>query len=215
MRTALLLNSAVREASTALFANNARPSGILTLPAGAKKDQVETVKDTWRARHEGARAGGIAVVTGEVTFSAIAMPADDAEFVAARKLSATEIARAFRLPPWMIGAEDGGSMTYSNVEQQMLAFVMYSLRPWLTAIEQALTADRDLFNSSTFCEFLIDGLLRADSRTRAEVYKLALDPATGWMRRDEVRRLENLEPETAAQIPRIQVSANGEGALIT
>ena len=50
------------------------------------------------------------------------------------------------------------------------------------------------------CEFLLDGLLRADSRTRAEVYEKALNPVTGWLRRDEVRRLENLEPETADEL---------------
>jgi HK97 family phage portal protein len=82
----------------------------------------------------GDRAGRIAILSGDVEFQAISMPADDAEFVAARKLSATEIARAFRVPPWLIGAEDGGSMTYSNTEQQMLSFAVLSLQPWLRAI---------------------------------------------------------------------------------
>jgi hypothetical protein len=50
------------------------------------------------------------------------------------------------------------------------------LQPWLRTIEQAFTNDRDLFTDATFCEFLIDGLLRADSKTRAEVYTAALDP---------------------------------------
>ena len=59
----------------------------------------------------------------------------------------------------------------------------------------------------------MDGLLRADSMTRAQVYEKALNPVTGWMRRDEVRRLENLDPETAAQIP--ELSPNGEEALIS
>lgn len=217
MRAALNLNSAVRGASLALFANGARPSGILKLSpaAGGSREQLQNLKQDWMARHSGDRQGGIAVMTGDVEFTAVSMPADDAEFVAARKLSATEVARAFRIPPWMIGAEGGDSMTYANTEMQALAFVMYSLRPWLTVIEQALAADRDLFTPSLFCEFLIDGLLRADSRTRAEVYEKALNPVTGWMRRDEVRRLENLEPETAAQIPQIQESSNGEGALVT
>lgn len=140
------------------------------------------------------------------------MSADDAQFIQARKLSATEIARAFRIPPWMVGAEDGGSLTYSNTESQSLAFVSYSLRPWLVAIEQALTADRDLYSASTFCEFLIDGLLRADSKTRAEVYAIALDPLTGWLRRDEVRRLENLAEETTADLLGLP-SLNGQGAI--
>jgi HK97 family phage portal protein len=215
MRLALELNEATRSASTALFRNNARPSGILSFAGNANRDQVDSVKQQWTARHSGSEAGGIAVLTGELSFTAVAMPASDAQFIEARKLSATEVARAFRLPPWMIGAEGGDSMTYSNTEAQALAFVMYSLRPWLTAIEQALSADRDLFSANLYAEFLIDGLLRADSKTRSEVFEKALNPVTGWMRRDEVRRLENLEPEpaTAAQVP--QLSPNGEGALIS
>lgn len=197
MRLALELNGAVREAATGLFVNGGRPSGILKMSGAGSQDQLEQLRAAWSAKHTGDRQGGIAVMSGDVEFTAVSMPADDAEFVAARKLSAAEVARCFRIPPWMIGAEGGDSMTYSNTESQALAFVVFSLQPWLRAIEQALTADRDLFGPSAFAEFLIDGLLRADSKTRAEVYTAALHPQTGWMRRDEVRRLENLEPETA------------------
>jgi HK97 family phage portal protein len=212
MRATLELNNAVREAATALFRNNCRPSGILRVNGNSSDDALQALKEAWRARNTGERAGGIAVISGDLEFTPVGMPADDAEFVAARKLTATECARAFRIPPWMIGAEGGDSMTYSNTESQALAFVVYSLQPWLRAIEQALTADRDLFTASMFAEFLIDGLLRADSKTRAEVYEKALNPLTGWMRRDEVRRLENLEPESAAQVP--QVSLNGSEGVI-
>ncbi len=202
MRLALEGNNAVRTASTALFRNNARPSGILKISGGGSTERFEHAKALWQDRHTGERQGGIAVITGDAEFMPIGMPADDAEFVAARKLSAVEVARCFRLPPWMIGAEQE-SMTYSNVESQQLSFAIHSLNPWLVCIEQALSADRDLFNASSFCEFLLDGLLRADSATRAQVYEKALNPVTGWMRRDEVRRLENLEPETAGQIPQV------------
>jgi phage portal protein BeeE len=73
--------------------------------------------------------------------------------------------------------------------------VTYALRPWLVLIEQALSEDRDLFPASHYCEFLVDALLRADSATRADIYTRALNPQTGWMTREEVRRLENLAPE--------------------
>ena len=88
-------------------------------------------------------------------------------------------------------------MTYSNTEQHALSFVTFTLRPWLVAIEQAISTDSILFGA-TYVEFLLDALLRADSKTRAEVYALALDPERGWMRRDEIRPLENLDPEGAA-----------------
>ncbi len=94
-------------------------------------------------------------------------------------------------------------MTYSNVEQQALAFVTYSLRPWLILIEQALSEDADLCPGPLYVEFLLDALLRSDAKTRSDVYTAALDPATGYLTRAEVRRLENLEPEPAPPTPEI------------
>jgi HK97 family phage portal protein len=211
MRQALVADDAVRTASTSLFTNNGRPSGVLSGPR-LNQTQADTIKDTWNSKLGGAQAGAIAVVTGDLTFTPLAMPADDAQYVEARKLSATEIARAFRVPPWLIGAGDDSSMTYSNTESQMIAFTTLSLQPWLRSIEQALTNDADLFSSNQFAEFLIDGLLRADSRTRAEVYAMALDPQKGWMTRDEVRRAENLPPEPQQELIPIPAT-NGEGAI--
>lgn len=111
-------------------------------------------------------------------------------------MSTAEIARLFGIPPWMVGAESGDSLTYSNVEGQALGFVKFALQPWLRLIEQAITADLDLCpGPNQYVEFLLDGLLRADSKTRSEIYAMALDTTTGWMTRAEVRKLENLAEE--------------------
>jgi HK97 family phage portal protein len=192
---AISLAKGMGEFSEAFVRNGARPSGIIKLPQGANSMQLESFRARLEARHVGARqAHGIAILTGDVSWEALAVPADDMQFVEQRHLSTAEICRIFRVFPWMVGAEGGDSMTYSNTESQALAFVTYSLRPWLVAIEQAISADRDLCPGQTYVEFLIDGLLRADSKTRAEIYAMALDER-GWMTRAEVRRLENLEPE--------------------
>jgi len=195
-REALGLSSTLVEHAARFFQNDARPSGILKVEHGDAGDVMQDLKARWEQGHTGLpNAHRVAVMAGEVEFLPISMPADDAQFLEQRKLSATEIARVFRVPPWIVGADTGGSMTYSNTEQQGLHFVTYSLRPWLVLIEQALSADADLFGESEYCEFLLDALLRADSATRSEVYTRALDPVTGWLTRAEVRRLENLEPE--------------------
>jgi HK97 family phage portal protein len=195
-RVALGLSSALAEHAQRFFANDARPSGILKIPSAGGAEQLARVRAVWESNQRGLRnAHRIAVMAGEASFEAIGMPHDDSQFLEQRKLSATEVARIFRVPPWIVGAEDGGSMTYSNTEQQALHFATYSLRPWLVLIEQALSADVDLFASNQYCEFVLDGLLRSDAATRADVYTKALDPISGWMSRDEVRRLENLDPE--------------------
>jgi len=196
-REALGLSAALAEQAARTVANDSRPSGILRLGHGAE-DRLQGLADAWRQRHGGPEnAGRIAVVTGDVEWVGVSMSAADAQFLEQRQLSTQEVARVFRVPPWMVGAPSGDSMTYSNVESQALAFTTYSLRPWLTVIEQALSAHPDLCppGSGLYVEFLLDALLRADSATRAAVYTAALNPVTGWMNRDEVRRAENLPAE--------------------
>jgi HK97 family phage portal protein len=200
--TALGLSSNLTEHAARFFENDARPSGIIKLDTPGlvvPQDRLQSIAEAWTTGHAGIRnAHRIAVVSGQIDFQPVSMPMEDTQFLQQRELSAQEVARIFRVPPWIVRAKDGGSMTYSNTEQQALHFVTYSLRPWLVAIEQALSADTDLFLERTYCEFLLDALLRADSATRAQVYTAALHPETGWMTRQEVRRLENLQPESEA-----------------
>lgn len=218
-RTVLGLSDQLAEHASSFFANDARPTGIVKLQRfGDVDDQVEDLREAWNDQHRGTdNAHRIAVVAGEVDFLPIGMPLDDAQFLQQRKLSAVEVARVFRVPPHLIGADTGESMTYSNLETAAIEFVTYSLRPWLVAIEQAITNDPDLCSERQYVEFLLDALLRADSATRAEVYTKALDPITGWMDRDEVRQRENLTPEPAQpQAPALApatVNGNGNGVV--
>jgi HK97 family phage portal protein len=194
-RAALSLSGALTTHATQFFTHGARPSGVLKTPHSLSSDAQKRLRADWEAMHGGVdRAHRIAILEEELDFQAIGGPLDQLQFEQQRKLSTTEVARIFRVPPWMIGADTGGSLTYSNTENQMLAFVTHSLRPWLVLIEQALSADVDLCPPGVFCEFLVDALLRSDSQSRAEVYTRALDPVTGWMTREEVRRRENLDP---------------------
>jgi HK97 family phage portal protein len=199
-REALGLASALTEHASALFANNAAPLGVLTVPPGpAQGDVMENLKTGFEARHKGSEnAGRVAVLAGEIKFEAVSITPSDAEFVATRKLSSTEIARLFRVPPYLIGAESGDSLTYSNVEQEGINFLRFSLAPHLRVIEQAISADADLTPPGAYWEFVTEAILRTDALTRSEVYGRALDPSTGWMRRDEVRELEDLPPENGA-----------------
>lgn len=198
-REALGLARSLGVEASALVANSSAPLGVLSVPptGPGTEDLLENLRAGIEARHRGARnRGRVAVLAGEVKFEPISITPHDMELVAQRKLSTVEIARLFRVPPWMIAADSGESLTYSNVETQAQAFVTFSLAPYLVAIEQAISAD-ELCSENVYVEFLVDGLLRADSSTRATVYTAALDPITGWLTRAEVRRLENLAPEAA------------------
>jgi phage portal protein BeeE len=99
------------------------------------------------------------------------------------------------LPAWAIDGATGDSLTYANVAEQNRALVTHSLRPWATRIEKAISNDPALCPGTSYCQFEFDALLRAAPEQRAEAYSRALDPVTGWLRRSEVRELEDLPPE--------------------
>ena len=214
-RVSLGLASDLTEHASRFFSQDARPGGILTLSAANDQTAVNELFSKWTTAHTGKEGWHrIAAFAGEADFKPVSLPHRDAQFLESRQLSTLEICRIFRVPAWIISANDGSSMTYSNTEQQSLHFATYSLRPWLVLIEQALSADRELFPGGSYCEFSIDGLLRADAKSRAEVFKMALDPVTGWMSRAEIRELENLPPEegaaaAGASVEQMVATANG------
>ena len=203
-RKAVALGDSLATHADSFARNSGRPGGVLRIGSIASADLTRADLDAEIGKPE--QSGRILLLTGgtagDVDFSQLTMSMVDAEFVAQRGLSTAEIARVFRVPPWIIGAPSGDSMTYSNTEQQSLAFVQFSLLPWLRVIEQAISNDADLSPTTVFVEFLLDGLLRADSQTRANFYTAALSSSTGWMRREEVRRLENLPAEDESQVPK-------------
>jgi HK97 family phage portal protein len=197
-RVALGLSSSLQESARQFFAHGSRPSGILTAPGANSTAALEHISERWSARHGGVgNMHRVAVLSGDVSFTPVAFTASDSEFLGQRELSAREVARIFRVPAWAIDAPTGDSLTYSNVTEQARALVTHSLRPWLVRIEKAFSNDADLCPGSTYCQFELDGLLRADAQSRAQTYTAALSPETGWLRREEVRELEDLPPEEA------------------
>jgi len=190
-----LSDSLVKHAVSFFQSRTPRPEGVLRIGTPDMNPSGEGLERQIEGLQKDLKDRGILVVSGDAAYENIAHRLDDSQFVEQRRLAAQEIARVFRIPPHMLGAPTGDSLTYSTVEQQSLDFVRYSLTPWLRRIELAITNDRDLAFQRQFVRFEVDGLLRADARTRAEVYRLALDPVAGWMSRAEVRQLEDLEPE--------------------
>ena len=117
------------------------------------------------------------------------------------------MARIFRVLAWAIDAPTGDSLTYANVAEQNRALATLSLRPWAVRIETAFSNDADLCPGGTYllCDF--DGLQRAAPEQRAQSYTAALNRETGWMRREEVRALEDLPPETESETPQPKEAA--------
>lgn len=171
------------------FGNSARPAGVLTHPNRLSKEAKENLRDSWRSTYAGAdNAGRTAILEEGVQFTSIGLSNEDAQYLQTRQFQVVEIARWYGVPPHMIASMEAA--TFSNIEHQGIEFVTYSLRPWLVRWEQEIR--RKLFlTESFFSEFQVDGLLRGDTKTRYDGYRIARE--TGWLSVNEIRTLENLE----------------------
>ena len=122
-------------------------------------------------------------------YNAITVPPEEAQFIETMKMTTNQIAAIYGIPPEMIGGESGSSMTYANVEQQQINFVMFTLRPWLVILEHAFSA---LLPDRQYVRFNADALIRADLKTRWEVNKIRVD--MGESNVDEIRTQEDKPP---------------------
>lgn len=202
-RQILSTTSAMEEFSGTFWANNAQPAGVLTHPQRLSQEAVTNLAAGWKANHRGfSRSGSIAILEEGMKFEPLGMPLEDAQFIEAAKFGDLRVAQLFRIPPYMLGASSGDSMTYSNTEMEGIDFVRWSLRRWLVRIEGSLIRDESLFlqGQRFYPEFLVDGLLRSSTQERYAAYSVALG-GQSFMSVEEVRDRENLPPLTPGPAP--------------
>lgn len=176
------------------FDGDAMPQGVLSHQR-ILSDQARTnLRNEWRSLHGGVeKSHNVAILQEGMTYQAIGIKPEEAQFLGTRLFGITEVARWFRLPPTMLADLTHG--THSNVEQESLNFVLFSITSWLRRWEQAM--NRRLFTEAEkragmFVEFLVDGLLRGDTQTRFASYATARQ--WGWLSINDIRRLENMNP---------------------
>lgn len=189
-KNAIGLAIAAEEYGSKFYANGAAPSGVLEHP-GTLKDPGK-VRDSWSETFGGsANSHKIAVLEEGMKYTPISINPNEAQFLETRKFQINEIARIFRVPPHMVG--DLEKSSFSNIEQQSLEFVKYTLDPWVSRWEQSMI--RSLFSkeekTSYFIKFNVDGLLRGDYESRMNGY--AIGRQNGWMSANDIRELENLD----------------------
>lgn len=189
-KNAIGMAIACEEFGAKFFANGAAPSGVLEHP-GTIKDPAK-VRDSWNSTFGGsANSGKVAVLEEGMKYTPISISPEQAQFLETRKFQINEIARIFRVPPHMVG--DLEKSSFSNIEQQSLEFVKYTLEPWVVRWEQALS--RALLSATEkptyFFKFNLEGLLRGDYQSRMTGYATARQ--NGWMSANDIRELENLD----------------------
>jgi HK97 family phage portal protein len=192
---------AVNEYASSYFKNDASPGGILSTPASLSAESISSLREAWTTGHAGkGKHHRVAILDNNLKWEAIGVSPQDSQLIESQKFSVVEIARVFRVPLNLV--MDYERSTYSNVTEQNRSFLTHTLQPWLTRIEQGIAkslltaAEKERY----FVEHLTNGFLRADTKTRYESYKLAID--AGFLTVDEVRQLENMNALPAAQ-PRV------------
>ena len=189
-KNAIGMAIACEEYGAKFFANGAQPSGVLEHP-GTLKDPSR-VRESWQSTFGGSHnANKVAVLEEGMKYTPISISPEQAQFLETRKFQINEIARIFRVPPHMVG--DLEKSSFSNIEQQSLEFVKYTLDPWVSRWEQSMA--RSLLTPEEkkqyFMKFNVDGLLRGDYQSRMNGY--AVGRQNGWMSANDIRELENLD----------------------
>lgn len=196
-RKSLQSAQAAQKYGAKFFENGARPSGVLEHPGHL--EHPELIRETWNETYQGTEnAHKVAVLEEGMKYHEIGLPPEDAQFIQTRKFEMNEICRIYRVPPHMIG--DLEKATFSNIEQQSLDYVIYTLRPWIVRWEQAIQTQllRDWeISAGYYAKFNVDGLLRGDFNTRMQGYATARQ--NGWMSANDIREKEDENPIPAEQ----------------
>ena len=188
-KNAVGMTLACEEYGASFFENGATPGGVLEHP-GVLKDPAK-VRESWHSVYGGSKnAGKVAVLEEGMKYQQIGIPPEEAQFLETRKFQIDEIARLYRIPPHMVGDLDKSS--FSNIEQQSLEFVKYTLDPWVIRWEQSI--QRALFlpqeKREYFVKMNVDGLLRGDYQSRMSGY--AVGRQNGWLSSNDIREMENM-----------------------
>jgi HK97 family phage portal protein len=199
------------------FGHGATTSGIIEYPADLTYEQSQALSTAFDSRHKGLRRSHkTGVLSGGATYKPTHVPNDQAQFLDSRRMAVEDVARAFNVPPHLLGLS--GTNSYASVEQNNLAWVTHGLRPIIQKIENALSPLLALSQGgqNAFLRFNIDGLLRADINSRMAAYSVGLQ--SGFLTINDVRRLEDLSAidDTSANTVRVPLAnVNVEDANLT
>lgn len=191
-RQAVTLGLSLESFGSNFFDGGAFPAGVLEYDGALSDEAKKNLRESWQNLYGGQHRGKkVAVLEAGLKWKPMGIPQSDAEFLATRRFQVEEIARIYRVPPHMLG--DLTRSTFSNIEQQSIDFVTYTMLPWFKRWEEAISRDfLDGDDSEIYTEFLVDGLLRGDTLSRFQAYGLGRQ--WGLYSINDIRLKENLNP---------------------
>jgi HK97 family phage portal protein len=174
-----------RDFASKWFSDSGMAAQVVSPKVPVSPDTLIDIAESLR----NAQTGGSVVAPTELSIQNLFLNPRDAMFVEVQQWNTAQVCRILGIPANMMLAEAGSSMTYSNVEQEQIAFTRYSLSAYYVEIEQAMSA---LLPRGTDARMNIDALLRNDTLTRYQAHQIAI--AAGFKTIDEVREDEKLAP---------------------
>lgn len=187
-------NLSAQEFAVAWFDSGAAPAGVLRNTRQQKIDPGDAAVIKSRFK-EAVADRGVFVTGQDWDFSPAAAAASDAKFLDAIKATTSDVCRYFGVPGDLVDAEvSTGSITYANVVQRNLQFLVMNLAPALTRRERVFTAH--LLPQPWFARFNTDALLRLDPAAKIETLGVGIEKRIRTP--DEVRDILDLPPLTDA-----------------
>ena len=191
LRQGLGLAMSAEEYAAKLFGSGSLATGILQAEGRLTQEQADALQARWKAKRAGlGSAHDTIVLDSGAKFHQLTIPPADAQFLESRSFQVAEIARIFGVPPHMLGDVSKSTSWGTGIEQQSSGFVVYTLRPWLTRIEQRIT--RVINPQKVYARFSVEGLLRGDSAQRAAFYTSMWN--LGALSTNDIRALEEMPP---------------------
>lgn len=177
------------------FKNDARPSVIIEVPGNMPPEAQKEFLRQWENMHAGVNnSHRTAILTNGGKVNPFSSSAKDSELSEMRKFNLVDIANWIGVPVHKIGGE--GRTAYASLEQENQGYLDDSLDPWLVTWEdearEKLLTEEQKDRDTHIVEFMRQAILRADMAARYTAYNTAV--RGGWINRDEVRGIENLNP---------------------
>lgn len=198
-REAIGLSITLGQSQAEFQKNGAQVSGVLSMTQKLSPERFAQLS-VWLDKHlpGGERFGKPLIADDDAKWVGTTMTALDQQLVESRKHQIEEICRGFGVMPIMVGHADK-TATYASAEQMFLAHVVHTLAPWYQRLEQS--ADVNLLTEEEraqgyYTKFMPNALMRGAAKDRGDFYTKALGTtqAPGWMTKNEVRALEELDP---------------------
>lgn len=188
-------NLGAQEFAERYYGQGFTAAGIVEYPGDLQPTQAKELKQDFQRMTGGLRKSSLpAVLTNGATWKPSTVSPEQAQFLETRGFGVTEVARFFRCPPHRIADVERSTSWGSGLEEENIAFVMFTLASWIGRLEQGYSRRILTFGqqAAAAAKFNVNGLMRGRFKDRMEAYAIGVN--NGFMCADDINALEDRPP---------------------